>query len=222
MSNRPNRARTYGHPHPDVAASRRRLLLVLGIGVALAVAIGVAVALGGGDDTANVDDDRPSTGRVVVDGDPLPSLTSTDADPAIGATPPTLEGTDPDGAPVTVAPTGEPTVVAFLAHWCEHCQAEVPVLVDLAEEGAFDGVRLVGVLTGTDQDRPNFPPAAWLDREGWTGDVLLDDELSTAAQAYGLTGYPFVAYLDADGQVVARTSGEVGEDGIRALIDQVR
>jgi cytochrome c biogenesis protein CcmG/thiol:disulfide interchange protein DsbE len=220
MSNRPNRSRTYGHPRPDVAASRRRLLLVLGIGVAVAVAIGVAVAVSGGDDP--VDDDRPSTGRVVVDGAPLPTLTSTEADPAIGATPPTLEGTDPDGGPVTVGPTGEPTVVAFLAHWCEHCQAEVPVLVDLVEDGAFDGVRLVGVLTGTDPDRPNFPPAAWLDEEGWTGDVLLDDELGTAAQAFGLSGYPFVVYLDADGEVVARTSGEVGEAGIRALLDQVR
>jgi len=220
MSNRPGRSRTYGHQRQAADASRQRLLLIVGVGLAIVLAVGVAIAVSG-DDSAE-DDDRPSTGRVVVDGTPLPEFTSTADDSALGATPPIVEGTDADGAAVTIAPTGEPTVVAYLAHWCPHCQAEVPVMMDLAEEGAFDGIRLVGVLTGTDEVRPNFPPVPWLEGEGWTGDVLLDDEQGTAGQALGLSGYPFVVYLDGDGNVVARTSGEVGADGIRALLDEVR
>jgi thiol-disulfide isomerase/thioredoxin len=220
MSNRPSRSRAYGAARHDAAGDgRRTLLLVVAAGLAVVLAIGVALAVSG-DDAAT--DDRPSTGRVVVDGSPLAAFTSTDDDPAVGATPPAVEGTSPDGEAVTIAPTGTPTVVAYLAHWCPHCQAEVPVLVDLEAEGALDGVRLVGVLTGTDPARPNFPPARWLDEEGWPGEVLLDDEDGTAAQALGLDGYPFVVYLDAAGEVVARTSGEVGEAGTRALLDEVR
>ncbi len=49
------------------------------------------------------------------------------------------------------------------------------------------------------KQRPNFPPADWLQDEGWSGDVLVDDESMTAATAYGLAGYPFLVMLDADG-----------------------
>ena len=31
-----------------------------------------------------------------------------------------------DGAPLTIAPTGKPMLVVFLAHWCPHCNAEIP------------------------------------------------------------------------------------------------
>ena len=45
----------------------------------------------------------------------------------------------------------------FLAHWCPHCQAEVPRLVELAEQGAFDGVDVTAVATGTNADGAQLP-----------------------------------------------------------------
>ena len=103
---------------------------------------------------------------------------------------PIVGGIDPDEAPTTIGEPGEPTIVAFLAHWCPHCNAELPLLVDLQEDGTFDGIRTVAVLTGTNAAAPNYPPVSWLEDSGWSGDVLLDDESSTAAAAYGLTSYP--------------------------------
>jgi cytochrome c biogenesis protein CcmG, thiol:disulfide interchange protein DsbE len=224
VSNRPRaRAATATRSAP---ADRTRTLLIAGAAVALVVILGIVIALAGGTDdpdtTATATDDRPAFGPIVVEGAALPDFESTEDDPAIGQDVPLIEGTAPDGSPVTIDGTGEPTVVAFLAHWCPHCQRELPLLVDLMDGGELDGVRMVAVLTGTSADRPNFPPVAWLEREGWTGDILLDDESSAAAQAAGLTSYPYLLFLDGDGKVVARTAGEVGRDDIVALADEAR
>lgn len=96
------------------------------------------------------------------------------------------------------------------------------MIVDLQEQGALEGVRTVAVLTGTDEEAPNYPPADWLIDEGWAGDVLVDDESTTAGTAYGLAGYPFLVFLDADGNVVAHASGELGADAITQLADAAK
>lgn len=211
MSNRPNPSNAPG-----------RVLAIAFAAAIVAVIIGVVIALSGGSDDVATTDTRPVFGEVTVEGSSLEAFASTDGDSAIGERAPVVSGSDSSGSAASIGEAGEPTIVAFLAHWCPHCQAELPVLVDLMADGELEGIRMVAVLTGTSAERPNYPPLAWLDREGWEGDTLLDDESSTAAQAYGLTSYPFLVFLDADGTVVARTVGEIGGDAIVALADQAR
>jgi thiol-disulfide isomerase/thioredoxin len=222
MSNRPNppHATTHGSP-----GDRKRVLLIGGGLVLLVVIVGLIVALAGGTESSdNEDDTRPVFGAVEISGEALPVLDSPANDTAIGLPAPSVSGKSPDGDAVSVggAGTGEPTVITFLAHWCPHCQVELPLLVDLMDKGELEGVRMVAVLTATDPARPNFPPAPWVDEEGWTGDTLLDNDEFAAAQAYGVGGYPFLVVLDGDGNVVARTSGEVPADQILALVDSAR
>lgn len=214
---------------------RRRLRRAPAIGALLVVGLAVATLAGCADDAPTLDvgsDDSGSTsgdptgapvfGEVTVDGAPLVTLESSAADPAVGQAVPTVTSTA-GGTTVTIdAAAGEPMVLAFLAHWCPHCQRELPVLVELAEAGAFDGVRTVAVLTGTNENAPNFPPAAWLDDEGWTGERFYDDGDSTAASAFGLTGYPLLVFVAADGTVVARTAGELPAADIEQLVDVIR
>ena len=72
-------------------------------------------------------------GPITVTGDLLPAFegdTATDAGAGLAA--PILEGESFDGTAVVVEP-GSPTLLVFLAHWCPHCQAEVPDLVEWAE-----------------------------------------------------------------------------------------
>jgi thiol-disulfide isomerase/thioredoxin len=134
-----------------------------------------------------------------------------------------ITGDRPDGSEVTIgAPSSGPALVVFLAHWCPHCQVEVPVLVDLAATGALDDVRIVGVLTATNPDAPNHPPVAWLEREAWPGEIVLDDDQSTAGAAYGVAGYPFLVVLDDEGRVTARASGELPAAQVLALVDTAR
>ena len=47
--------------------------------------------------------------------------------------------------------------------------------------------------------------------------MLVDTASGTAANAYGLTGYPLMVFVDADGKVVGRTSGEVSEEDLQVI-----
>ena len=123
---------------------------------------------------------------------------------------------------MTIGPTGTPQVVMFVAHWCPHCQAEVPRIVDLAKQGAFDGLRMSTVATGTNPDYPNYPPSAWLSRENWPFPVMVDSDQSTAAQAYGLSAYPFFVFVGADGKVAGRATGELAPADLTKILDALR
>jgi thiol-disulfide isomerase/thioredoxin len=146
---------------------------------------------------------------VTVQGTDLVPLEDEDDDAAVGATPPTVDGFTFDGTPMRIAPGGTAKMVVFLAHWCPHCNAEIPIILDWAEEGMVpDGLEIVGVATGTDDTAPNYPPSTWLQELGWTFDTLADSPEFRAAQAYGVTGFPFFAIVGEDGTVLGRFSGE--------------
>jgi len=50
--------------------------------------------------------------------------------------------------------------------------------------------------------------------------VLADSEQQTAALAYGLSAYPFMAIVDANGIVQARFSGVVGPEQLSERISE--
>ncbi|MGQ0433484.1 MAG: TlpA family protein disulfide reductase [Microthrixaceae bacterium] len=213
-------------PAPHTGNRRRTMLVAAGVAL-IAVIVGVVVALSGPSDKRDDGDTgsrtaTPVFGPISVDGAPLEAFTSTEDDPARGGAAPVVAGQSADGAATTIGAPGEPTMVVFLAHWCPHCQRELPRIVELMADGELTGVRVVAVLTGSSADRPNFPPMAWLEREGWSGEVMLDSEASAAAQSFGLTSYPFLTFLDRDGTVAARASGELPAEDIVALAELIR
>jgi cytochrome c biogenesis protein CcmG, thiol:disulfide interchange protein DsbE len=236
-SNRSNRSNRSPGPRPAKSArsaqsraaapNRRPLIVVAAIAAAVLVALVAALVVGGGDDggdgtatgtdggTATVPDDSP----VTVTGTDLPPFDGDAADPAVGTPMPTLQGTALDGSSLTIPTAGRPTMIVFLAHWCPHCQAEVPVVQDWVDGGGLPaGVDLVSVSTAVDPARPNYPPSEWLAREGWTAPVLVDGDEAALAAA-GLSAFPFFVAVDADGNVVQRTSGELTESQLSDVAD---
>lgn len=201
-------------PNPKVIGG-----VVAGVLVLVIVSI-VFFASGGDDDSTSPDPDAPlEYGIITADGDPLPQLPDAGDDPAVGMLAPSIVSErSEEQIRLEPGPGGEPTMVVFLAHWCPHCQAEVPRLAELEEAGAFDDIRVVNVLTATTPERDNYPPSAWLDREGLGGDRLFDDEQGTVAADYGLSGLPFMVFLDGDGEVVQRLSGEQPAEVIEAAV----
>jgi thiol-disulfide isomerase/thioredoxin len=188
------------------------------IGIVVVGVIAVVLAASGGDSDGGGADAVQVSAEVSVDGDTLPDFSGAGKDAAVGLTAPMLGSVDFDGKNVQVGgATGSPYALVFLAHWCPHCQAEVPRLVAVAENGQIEGVDVFGVATGTSESQPNYPPSAWLAREDWPFPVLVDDASSSAANAYGLTGYPYLVFVDADGTVVGRTSGEVSEEDLQKI-----
>lgn len=170
----------------------------------------------------------PAVGPVDVLGAALPGLdgAAIDADPARGLAAPVLVGLGFDGQPVRIdAAADGPTMVVFLAHWCPHCNAEVPRLNELRDAGRFpEGLDIVAVATGSDPQRPNFPPGEWLADKDWTWPAMVDGVDATgpwvAARAFGVDGFPFITLVGADGNVAARWSGESEPDEIIARLDE--
>ena len=157
-----------------------------------------------------------------VTGDPLPPLEPEAPDGAVGAQAPTISGTSISGEPATIEPgDGTPKAIVFLAHWCPHCQREVPTVVQwLQDSGLPEGVELLGVATGIDRNRPNYPPHDWLEREEWDVPTIVDGN-QAANQAYGLVSYPFWVLVDGEGKVVQRWAGETTPEQLTERIGQL-
>jgi hypothetical protein len=169
--------------------------------------------------TTTVDPIAAEFGSPELTGDPLPAAVQQGADPAAGLAAPVAVGTDYAGAEVVIGDGGETQAVMFLAHWCSHCQDELPEVVDwLDETGGVDGVEFVLVTSGVDPDRPNFPPSAWIEAEGWTGPVLRDGPESEVFRAYGGSAIPFWAFLHPDGTVATRVLGAMGGDAVAQIL----
>jgi thiol-disulfide isomerase/thioredoxin len=184
----------------------------------IAVAIAIAFAISGVDG-AVAGASSVETAPVSVQGAPLPPYKGpTATDRAIGDTIPTLTGKGFDGLPVTIAPGVKPRVVLFVAHWCPHCQREVPRVVTLAKKKAFKGLAVSTVATGTNSGYPNYPPSAWLKREHWPFPVMVDSPQQTAAIAYGLPSYPYFVFVDAQGKVAGRASGETPPSSLKKIL----
>ena len=122
-----------------------------------------------------------------------------------------------DGSPVTFAP-GVPRIYGFFAHWCPHCQAELPKLTEWLREGiGADGVEVAAISTAVAPEGDNHPPSRWFEDVGYPGDVLVDSANDTAAIAFGLVAYPYWVVTDADGTVLLRMTGNVERDDFVAL-----
>ena len=223
MSNKPNRKparRPVERARAAQNPNRWVVWAVLGaIALVAVIAVAVVASSGGSDDGKRAQPAKFETApKLTAAGTSLPNFEAGGRDTAFGMTAPTIDSVDFAGKPAQAGgATGSPYALVFLAHWCPHCQAEVPRLVDLAQGGKIEGVDVIGIPTGTTDEAPNYPPSEWLAREDWPFPVVLDTANRKAAAAYGLTGYPYFVFVDAQGKVVGRTSGEVAPEDLEAI-----
>jgi peptidyl-prolyl cis-trans isomerase B (cyclophilin B) len=137
-----------------------------------------------------------------------------DADPMLGQVASAVSGFNFAGESVDIADNGKPKILVFLAHWCPHCQREVPsVQAYLDAVGLPDGVELISVATAIDETRDNYPPDAWLDREGWSSPVIVDPD-GAVASAYGLAAFPYYVFIREDFTVDFRITGELNPEPV--------
>jgi thiol-disulfide isomerase/thioredoxin len=168
--------------------------LVIGIVVVAVAAIALVAVLiaGGGDD---------------------------DSDDVVVAPP--LSGQDYAGNDVEVVPGEDgPLMLVFLAHWCPHCNAEIPVLQQWEASGEIpEDLSIVGISTAVDPTRPNYPPDQWLQTMGWEWPVIADDD-STLAATYGVNAFPYMVFINDDGAVTATVTGEQPISELQPLADE--
>ncbi|HEX4983241.1 MAG TPA: TlpA disulfide reductase family protein [Ilumatobacteraceae bacterium] len=219
------------------ASNKTPLVIAIVLVVVAIIGIAAVIATRGGDDeptlaegetapTNPVPDELAGEVRpMTVEGSALPPLPSSGDDTAVGLTAPALVGESFDGSAVTTASEGGPVMVVFLAHWCPHCNNEIPRLIELEETGRFpDDLKIIAVSTAARADAPNFPPSEWIVDMGWPWPVMVDDVdtetgIPVGAEAFGVNSFPFITVVGADATVLARWSGESEPDDFIAKLD---
>ena len=216
-----------------------KLWIWLSLGLAAALIVVLVVVVAGGDDetasggssgstptetdggSSNIPDSQP----VEVTGESLPTYDSAaPLDQAVGMTAPVVVGKNFQGDEITIdAATNGPTMVVFLAHWCPHCNAEVPRLLDWKTLGGDEGINVIGVATAVSSNSVNYPPHEWFSSRGWSWPVLVDEKqgdgaAGTVAQAFGASAWPYFVIIGADGEVKVRVSGEVEVDRLEEIV----
>ncbi len=182
-----------------------KTVIIAGVAGAIVVALLIAAVVFGTTE-AGSEYGEPQISGVLP---PMPQQANGDQS-ATGIAAPTVTGEDFDNNTVVVGNDGRPKALVFLAHWCPHCQAEVPsVQAWLDATGGVDGVDMYSIATAINSGRDNHPPSDWLEDEGWTVPVIRDDQDSSVLRAYGNGGFPFWVFTNSDGTVALRVAGEI-------------
>ena len=220
MSNRPKAKKsTYGYAAPKPEAPKKPIALYIGgavLGLAAIVGIVVAAINQDGPTGEQYQDSQISgTHLSTVPSDVKGMYTE---DPAKGKPIPSVTGKAFDGSTIQIT-KGEPQLLIFAAHWCPHCNAEIPLLNDWIASGVIPSdVKITAIATATDKAKPNYPPEKWFKDKEWTQPVIADDNAGSIAKAFGAPGWPYLVAIDKDGKLAARGSGELPVADIETLV----
>ena len=142
------------------------------------------------------------------------------ADPIVGQTAPDFKLRNLDGGTMTLSQfKGRPVIINFFASWCLPCRDEAPMLRQAAIDYAAKNVLILGIAySDKEADTRKFRDEFQL---GFP--VLMDDNESRAAIAYGLAGVPETYFVSRDGRILIRHKGPVEakdlEAGLKAILE---
>ena len=115
---------------------------------------------------------------------------------------------DRDGKPRSLSEwNGRPQVINFWATWCAPCRREIPMLNQLATDGAHPEIALIGIAIDFREDVLTYLKETPIDYTVLIGE---QDGLD-AARAFGMEslGLPFTAFVDKQGRIVTMHLGEL-------------
>jgi peroxiredoxin len=126
--------------------------------------------------------------------------------------------TDLSGAPVRLdALRGRAVWINFWASWCPPCQAETPVLRDVAAAYADRGLTVIGISV---QETSVDDVRAYAERYGLGFTVAADLE-ADVFHRYKVFALPTQFFIDPEGVIRAVVNAPLDEAQARALVDSV-
>jgi thiol-disulfide isomerase/thioredoxin len=156
----------------------------------------------------------------------LPEFVSTSNDPAVvnAMELPEISGPEYYSGQQVDYPAGsdgKARVWLVWAHWCPHCQNELPDLNAWWPENSsrFPDIELATVTTAIDETRGN-PLDAYLDSSQFSFPVIVDQTGEISAR-FGTPAFPFWVVTDTSGKVVFRIAGELGIENVDQIFSQL-
>jgi thiol-disulfide isomerase/thioredoxin len=128
---------------------------------------------------------------------------------------PRFELKSPDGRPIALADQrGKPVVIDFWATWCVPCLYQVPELNAFWEKHREAGdVAVIGVAVDVEGASVVAP---WIQEKGVEYPVAIGDE--ALAREFGVMGFPTLAIIDAEGNIVSLHVGLIDAEELDALV----
>lgn len=160
---------------------------------------------------------RPGSGFVPV-GSAVPGLRVGDQAPEFVGTVngQSVELLDLDGNPIRLADLrGRPVWINFWATWCPPCQEETPILRDLYEEHADEGLALVAISV---QETTVDDVRAYVDRYE-LGYTVGFDATSAIFHTYRAFGLPTQLFVDREGIIRQVVLGPITRDQAEQILD---
>jgi thiol-disulfide isomerase/thioredoxin len=115
---------------------------------------------------------------------------------------------------------GKSLIVNFWATWCAPCRREIPLLKQIQAEHDEAGFQVVGVAVDFRED-----VLAYADEIGIDYPLLIGEEDGLdAVNAFGISavGFPFTAFTDQRGRIVALHLGELLAPQADVILDAVQ
>ena len=136
------------------------------------------------------------------------------------ASAPEFSGTLLDGADFSSTDlAGDVAVLNFWGSWCAPCRVESPEFQQVYTEVADQGVQFLGLNV---KDQEQFADA-FVASKGITFPSLFDPkgQVALAFRDYPADAIPSTIVLDRESRVAAVYTGEVRQDDLRAVLDQL-
>jgi len=112
---------------------------------------------------------------------------------------------------------GKIVVLNFWATWCVPCNAEFPILVDAEHKYSVRGVAFVGASLDDDKTKKNIP--SFLQKYHATFSIWVGASADDLDRLQMGPAVPATAFLDQDGEIVARIEGQLRPGEIEERLD---
>lgn len=111
---------------------------------------------------------------------------------------------------------GRPVVLDFWATWCGPCQAEAPIVDQVAERYKERGLVVVGVNTSDEEGLAE----AWVRKKGVRFPIAYDRG-NKVASAFGVHNIPTLVVIDKEGRIRAVRTGMTSASELERLVREV-